>query len=327
MTLPVLQQVAEQYPETGITVVSNIQFAALFNLVPRCSFYPADLKGGHAGPRGMWKLFRELNNLNSFDAVIDLHGVLRTHLLSALFRMKGIPAKQIDKGRKEKKALTRRENKILKQLTSMHTRYAEVFAAGGLPIALDNHRIPLTGKRNSAWLQRHVPESKALIGVAPFARHREKMLPPEKSRQLVEALCRQGKQVLLFGGGNEETTILRQWKEEIDGSVLCVAGTCSFEEELDIISNLSVMVSMDSANMHLAALFGVPVVSIWGATHPFAGFHGWAQPEGNAIGIDLPCRPCSVFGNKPCYRGDHLCMQQIGITSILDRVNQCLRQA
>ncbi len=327
MTLPVLQQAAEHYPETEITVVSDLNFADLFKLIPRCNFFPADLKGQHAGTTGMWKLFRELHNYKPVDAVIDLHGVLRTHLLSVLFRINGIAVRKIDKGRKEKKALTRQHYKLLKQLTPMPERYAEVFAAGGLPFRLVNNQIPLTAKKNSEWLQQYLPEAGTLIGVAPFARHREKMLPLEKSRQLVEALCLQGKQVLLFGGGKEEAAILMQWQEEIKGSVLSVAGQCSFGEELKIISSLSVMVSMDSANMHLASLFGIPVVSIWGATHPFAGFYGWAQQEANAIGIDLPCRPCSVFGNKPCFRGDHLCMQQISITGILDRVDHCLRSA
>ena len=53
------------------------------------------------------------------------------------------------------------------------------------------------------------------------------------------------------------------------------------------------------------------VISIWGATHPFAGFLGWGQDEKNIVQIDLYCRPCSVFGNKPCYRGDHACMNRI----------------
>ena len=79
-------------------------------------------------------------------------------------------------------------------------------------------------------------------------------------------------------------------------------------------------VSLDSANMHLASLFGVPVVSVWGATHPFAGFFGWAQPTDNAVQIDLYCRPCSVFGNKPCYRGDHACMQQLPEEKIIEKV-------
>jgi ADP-heptose:LPS heptosyltransferase len=326
MTLPILHQVSQQYPQTKITVVSNEAYSGLFNLLPRCAFYPAELKGRHAGAAGIWKLFRAVRTCGPFDAVVDLHGVLRTHMLSALFRAGGTTVRQIDKGRKEKKALTRQHNKSLHQLTPMHTRYAEVFAAARLPLHLDSKKIPLASKRPCEWLNRNVPENNLpLIGVAPFARHSEKMLPLHKTRKLVEMLNQQGHTVLLFGGGREESGILQQWQEEIKGAVINSAGKCGLQEELDIISNLSAMVSMDSANMHLASLFGIPVVSIWGATHPFAGFYGWAQPEKNAIGVELPCRPCSVFGNKPCFRGDHLCMEQISIDAIMQALDQSLQ--
>jgi len=112
---------------------------------------------------------------------------------------------------------------------------------------------------------------------------------------------------------------LNEWEKEFP-PVISIAGKFSFAEELAIISHMDMMISMDSANMHLASLFGVPVVSVWGATHPFAGFYGWGQPADNAVQIDLYCRPCSVFGNKPCYRGDHACMEQLPEKKILEKV-------
>ncbi len=71
---------------------------------------------------------------------------------------------------------------------------------------------------------------------------------------------------------------------------------------------LRVMLTMDSGNMHLASLVGTRVVSIWGATHPFAGFLGFGQSEDDCIQRDLPCRPCSIYGNKACKFGDYRCM-------------------
>ena len=58
-----------------------------------------------------------------------------------------------------------------------------------------------------------------------------------------------------------------------------VAGKLSFSEELDTISNLDCMISMDSGNAHLAAMYGVKVITIWGVTHPFAGFAPFHQPK------------------------------------------------
>ena len=125
--------------------------------------------------------------------------------------------------------------------------------------------------------------------------------------------------LFLLGGGKPEVLVLDEWENEFPG-IINLSGKFSFKEELSIISHMDMMISMDSANMHLASLFGVPVVSIWGATHLFAGFYGWAQSSDNAVQIDLYCRPCSVFGNKPCYRGDHACMEQLPVEMILEKL-------
>jgi ADP-heptose:LPS heptosyltransferase len=98
----------------------------------------------------------------------------------------------------------------------------------------------------------------------------------------------------------------------------------TFSEELMLISHLDGMISMDSANMHLASIYGVPVVSIWGATHPFLGFYGYGQDPERIVQAELFCRPCSVFGNKPCYRGDFACMKMIEPQTIIDKTEKVL---
>ncbi len=58
---------------------------------------------------------------------------------------------------------------------------------------------------------------------------------------------------------------------------------------------------MDSGNAHLAAMQGVKVLTIWGVTHPFAGFYPFHQDESNAVLVDhtkFPKIPTSVYGNS-----------------------------
>lgn len=317
MTVPVVKQVLQQNPGLQVTFVSNAFLAPLFEGLENCRFYPAYLKEQHKGLPGMLRLFRELKKLTSFDAVIDLHGVLRSHILTTLFKLRGLKTAAIDKGREEKKALTRKEQKDLHPLTSMHERYASVFRQVGLQIQLSNQEPIYTRRPLPAALQPAFSDGRKMIGIAPFAQYTEKMYPIDKMKRVVELLSSQNITVLLFGGGKTETAVLNQW--EIAG-VINIAGQYSFKEELSIISNLDTMISMDSANMHLASLFNVRVVSVWGATHSFAGFYGWGQDEKDIVQVDLYCRPCSVFGNKPCYRGDHACMHSISEAMIIDKL-------
>lgn len=322
MTVPIIKNVLQQNPSLQITFVSNAFFEPLFDGLERCRFYPAYLKGKHKGTAGMFRLYSELKEAFQFDAVADLHNVLRSKLLRFFFWFGNIPAAAVDKGREEKKALTRKENKILKQLTPMHERYAMVFRNIGVPVKLEHGHAIYKSQALPAQVADYFSGVKKAIGLAPFAQHREKMYPIEKMKSVVKELAFEHT-VLLFGGGAAEAAVLQQWEEEM-ASVKNVAGKFSFKEELAIISNLQLMVSMDSANMHLASLYKVPVVSIWGATHHYAGFYGWEQNEKNIIGIELYCRPCSVFGNKPCYRGDHACMNRIEEMMITEKIRNVL---
>ena len=318
MTVPVLKNALEQNPHLQITVVSNAFFAPLFAGLERCNFFPAHLKTTHKGASGIYELFRELVKEYKFDAVADLHSVLRSSLLRTLFSLSGYKTAVIDKGRKEKKELTRKENKIFKQLTTSHERYAQVFKKLRIDVVLDNSKPVYNKQPLPNSIAPFFQQGKKTIGVAPFAQHREKMYPLEKMKTVVQTLA-QNNNIILFGGGAEETTALKQWSHDVPNTANA-AGHYSFAKELAIISNLDTMISMDSANMHLASLYNVPVISIWGATHPFAGFYGWGQSEKNIVSVDLSCRPCSVFGNKPCWRGDHACMNEIEERMIIDKI-------
>jgi ADP-heptose:LPS heptosyltransferase len=119
----------------------------------------------------------------------------------------------------------------------------------------------------------------------------------------------------------KETETLQKWEQQIPNTK-SLSGKLSLTEELNKIAELEVMISMDSANMHLASLVGTRCVSIWGATHPYAGFLGFGQKEEDVIQVeDLTCRPCSVFGDKECYRGDWACLEEFDIQKVVDRIN------
>ena len=319
MTVPVIKLLLHQHQELRITMVSNYFFAPLFKDIDRLIFFSADLKGKHKGVKGLHKLYKELKAGASFDAIADLHNVLRTKILRSFFSFSGKRLAVIDKGRKEKKELTRKKNKILRPLKSTFERYADVFQSLGLPVVLNTSEgIKTKSVIADPHLHQLKTTGKYIIGLAPFAQYAEKTYPQEKMKEVVRMVLQHSNHIFLFGGADEKE-ILQQWEEEFT-EVTSMAGKMNFEKELELISQLDVMISMDSANMHLASLYGVPVVSIWGATHPYAGFYGWGQAPGNAVQVELYCRPCSVFGNKPGYRGDLLCLHSISPVLIYEKV-------
>ena len=327
MTVPVLHQLLLQHTEIRLTILTQAFLAPLFEPLERTTIYPVLIKGKHKGVTGLFRLYNDLKKENKFDAVVDLHNVLRSKLICFLFRTTGIPCSRIDKGRKEKRMLTSKKNKKFYQLKTTFQRYADVFTRAGLPVTLDTSakifsKRPLPDKWKTTF-----SKNKKNILIAPFAGFNEKIYPLEKTKTLIQQLNQDpGLQIYLLGYGEKEIRQLKDWEKEIS-NVINLSEQFTLREELAIISNMDLVICMDSGNMHLASLFGVPVVSVWGATHPFAGFYGWGQNTDNAVQIELYCRPCSVYGNKPCYRGDHACMTRLKEQDILEKINAVLFRA
>lgn len=325
LMVPVIGRLRDSYPRLTITVVSQEKFRPMFEMLPGVIFFAADIYGRHKGLFGMYRLFQELRKNNKITAIADLHDVIRTRVLRFFFRLAGHQTFIIDKGRQEKKELTRKVNKKLTPLKTTIQRYKEVFDTAGFPFELNTKAERTKLSATDKVLQLMPEVQKVKIGIAPFAMHREKMYPLDHMEEVALSLLQKNYTIILFGGGKKELALMQEWETKYPGMVNTI-GRLSFSEELILISQLDGMISMDSANMHLASLFGVPVISIWGATHPFAGFYGFGQSAENIVQAELYCRPCSVFGNKTCYRGDWACLKMIDPQTIIDKTEKMLNR-
>lgn len=295
MTVPVLRALTQQYPEIEITILTRAFFRPFFRNIKNLSVFTADLKSEHKGVSGLYKLARQLNNKESFYAIADLHSVLRSKVLKQFLRSKRFVS--INKGRAEKKALV--NGKLFEPLKTTHQRYADVFVRLGYKIDLSNPEFPEKIILSEKIVSILGKPSKKRIGIAPFAAHEGKIYPLYLMKIVIKNLSKDY-QILLFGGGKYEEEILNQFETDFSNTVN-LAGKLALDEELDVISNLDVMLSMDSGNAHVAAMLGIKVITIWGVTHLFAGFAPFNQPEDYALLADrdkYPKIPTSVYGNK-----------------------------
>ena len=330
MAVPVVYAVALRYPDVRITVLSR-PFARTFfeNLAPNVNFMAADVKKDYRGVKGLNRLYRRLV-AKQFTAVADLHSVLRSDYLRLRFNLGRYRVEHIQKKRNERRKLVAREGKkSMKQLTSPFEKYADVFARLGYPVENITFRSIFEDKGDLGQLPDIIgtkhPDEK-WIGVAPFAAHQGKIYPVEKMQQVVAQLCKTypNARIFLFGRGKDEDTVFLEWVEQMPQCLFVGQYLETMYQELILMSHLDVMLSMDSANMHMASLTSTPVVSVWGATHPMAGFMGWKQSTDNAVQIELTCRPCSIYGQKPCRRGDYQCMNGITPEMIVQKINHVL---
>ena len=320
MTVPVIHDLAVQYPELDITMLSREMARPLFERMPKnVHFISADWKGRHKGLLGLCRLWRDAH-LSDFDYIADFHGVLRTWWLRTEGCLHRKKVAKIDKGRKGKMSLTRQKNKVFVQQATSFERYAKVLEQLGFPIKQQFVKLDY-----SSFCETQKPNNETWVGIAPFAKHEAKVYPMEKMELVIKALSeRKNTTVFLFGGGTAENKQIESLCGKYN-NVRPAKSQQGLNGELALMSQLDVMLSMDSANMHLASLVGAPVVSIWGGTHLYAGFKGWNQKESDCVQLDLPCRPCSVYGNKPCFRGDYACMNGIMPEFIIEKISPYLK--
>ena len=329
MVVPVVYSVATQYPDVRITVVSRGYARPFFeDLAPNVNFMEADVKREYHGVKGLNALYRRLT-AKQFTKVADLHNVLRSEYLRMRFNIGRYRVEHVNKHRSDRRRLVSRNNKVRRPLASSFQNYAEVFARLGYPVEIRFRSIFPEEGGNLNLLPAIVGPKKSFqqwIGIAPTAAHPGKEYPLDQMRRVINLLGDRYPQArfFLFGRGQREEQLFSQWCSEEPRCVSVDQHLENMQQELILMSHLDVMLSMDSANMHLASLTATPVVSIWGATHPFGGFMGWNQSEENAIQQDFDCRPCSIFGNKKCRRGDLACLSCITPEQIAEKVEKVI---
>lgn len=324
MTVPVLRALVAQHPQVRLTVISRAVFAPFFKDIPRTNFFAFDAQNRHKGVLGLLQLYWDLKPLQ-IDFFADLHNVLRSKFIRSRFAIRGTKTAATDKGRAEKKALTRAEHKIFQPLKTMFERHAETFAQLGFPIDLSQ---PVFSKLELSTQTRKVTGNKTQkwIGIAPFAQYIGKVYPQDLMQEVVAGLAQETQNKIFLFGSRDEVPALQNLAENSQ-NVCIMGGRLSLEHELELIANLEVMLSMDSGNAHLAAMYGVPTVTLWGATHPYAGFLPFGQPLENAITADrnqYPLLPTSVYGNKvvPGYED---AMRTISPEQVIQKIKSLLQ--
>ncbi len=337
---PVLRAVLELNPELTITFVTQNFLTSFFSEVPRLKVVGVDLKQDHKGLVGIYKLSKKLKLESSYEAVGDLHQVTRTHLLNFFM---GLQTYKVEKARSAKNDF--RKNPRASALPHITERYLKVFKNMGLKVPENKDDLTkyifknktlntelsevLNSNKNLAQSDKvkssrdlSTPTTLIKLGFAPSAKHFTKTWP----RQYLEAFIRLNQQdpkmhIYLFGGPGDEAKYFTDLQNQYP-HVTNLAGRFNFQDEIALMQAMDQMVVMDSANMHLASLAGVPIISIWGGTDPGMGFSPIAK-NAKILQVprsQLPCRPCSVFGRADCPEKNFLCMLLIHPYVVRDNV-------
>ena len=305
----------EVYPDVRLTIVTRRLFAPFFNGL-NVDFLFADTKGRHKGVKGIWRLWRDISKLK-VDAVADMHSVMRSVVVRNLCWMSGKKTSAKDKGKIEKWFRVGYNSHNSVPLKHTVVRYCDVLRKMGFEFEDPTPAVKLNlpnpmGEKSGVW-----------VGFAPFSAHDGKTYPEDLRVEVVRKMSERYSRVYIHSGGGAEAEFARNMESQYE-NVTALNGKGDLGGELNLMSHLDCIVSMDSLAMHMASLTATPVVSVWGATHPSLGFLGWGCPTEGILQEEMPCRPCSVYGNKPCESKDYKCLRCITPDMIVSKIDELI---
>ena len=311
MTIPVLYPVCKANPDTRFIMLTKKWPASMFHDRPaNLKVVDFDINENHKGFLGLLKLAAQLHKLYDIDAVADLHNVTGTKIMDAYLWLRGAKIAGMDREKAKRKALV--THRTHEPVTPIHDRYRNVFKELGFETP-DNFTRLYEGRD---WPESPIVLEKEpgqrWIAISPFSSHRQKAYPLELMEKVIAELCkRENYWIFLMGGGKTEKIALRGIARKYKNVISMAEVKHRFLDEYALLGKCDLMLTMESANMHLASLVDLQAMTIWGPTSPACGYLGYNQVVEDDIQLDMDCRPCSITGDKPCKYGDFRCLKNI----------------
>ena len=308
-----VEALARDRPDAEIHVLTKPGFRAVFQ------GHPAVSKCLRWDPReGLGALIRQIRR-EGYDWVVDLHATLRSRVLRLL--VPGPRWSVYRKGAVRRRIAARLHRPELLDETHVVDRYIAALQPLGVRATRRMPRLhPAAGHRSraEALLEETGWDGKArLIGLAPGARWPAKMWPEAHWAELVKQIRAEGLGFPVAVGGREDHALAERILAGGPGANLC--GRASILETAAALARCEVLVTNDSAPLHIATAVGTRVVALFGPTVRGFGFFPLG-PRDVVVELDLPCRPCSVHGGHRCPLGHHDCLENIGRDRILEHV-------
>lgn len=310
LTTPLLAALAAEHGP--VDVVTTPGAAALLETHPAVRrVIPYDKRGRDRGLRGLVRLARALA-AERYDAAYLPHRSLRTAALAWLAR---VPKRVgFDDGWRWLYTEARRRPRDAHEVD----RLLALVDAAPVDTAATVHLTPADRQAAEDFLCAHAIAA-PFVALAPGSIWGSKRWPyyPELAARLA------ARAAVVVVGGPEDAGLAGDVVEavaRVGGRGVSACGRLTLRQAADLIRRALVLVTNDSAPLHLAQAVATPTVAIFGSTVPAFGFAP-RQPRDAVVELaGLACRPCSAHGPETCPLGHHRCMKSLSVEDVLRAV-------
>ncbi len=257
-----------------------------------------------------------------YDYIIDIHDNMRSYF--ARNSISGEKKITIDKASYARRIYlhTRKFSKELKK--TVIDRYLFPLSEMNFSIVYKEPVIYLNDTEIEK-ITKFLPKRK-YITIAPGAKWRTKEWISEHYTDLVIKIIRELERDIVIIGDVSGRRLSEEIIKEtglIKKHIVNLTGKTNLREAAAVIKKSDVLVSTDSAPLHIGWAVGVKVVALFGPTVKEFGF----QPISPFVSIlekNMECRPCSLHGSKKCRYGDRACMQRIEVYEVFNEIKKFL---
>ncbi|HSB91619.1 MAG TPA: glycosyltransferase family 9 protein [Flavitalea sp.] len=255
-----------------------------------------------------------------YDYVIDLHNNFRSQKIRRALKK---PTQVIDKLNWQKFLLT---NLHVNFMPRRHITTRSLDTVGVFGVNDDGKGLDYFIPEKDRIRDEDLPTSHhaGYIAIVIGASYLTKKLPVYKLKQL----CSTIQYPIVLVGGKEDAEEGQAVSSVDSSKIYNACGKFNLNESADIVRRSNLVISHDTGLQYIACAFGKKVLALWGSTSPkldVEPYYGSAlandEPGGRYenIFLDLPCQPCSKFGNKKCPRGHFKCMREQNIEVIAEK--------
>ena len=326
LTTPVISALKDKFPHSELFFLTKALYADLLRNDPRVfSLVEFDPVGRHNGLSGLMSLVSQLRS-RDFDLLIDLHANLRSFVIRHLVKSR-------IKLKYKKRRLRRWLMVRLKFLRTKPVRtldsYMEPLQRLGVETSERNPLVFLSqedlGYVDHFLLERGVKKSDIVVGVHPGAKWETKRWDAEKFARVCRRLAEKPGHKIMLLGDESEAKLAGEVEKDISAQNLVKAVGFPLGKVMSLIKRCDCLITNDSGPMHVASALGVPVVAIFGPTHPKLGFAPFGS-RNVVLCADVKCSPCSLHGEKRCSKKSRYCMDLIDPGMVVAAVESLLKE-
>ena len=324
LTLPLIQRIKKNFPAASIDVVVVPAAANLLENHPAVSaIILYDKRGTDKGLNGFVRL-RRLLAANRYDLAIVPHRSLRSALLTLLT---GVPLRVGF----DRSSGSHFYNHIVQYRADHHEIERNLSLLEPLGVAASEREMPsiYPSAADGVAIDRLFNECgisglKGVVAIAPGTIWNTKRWHKERFAEVAKTMSGQGYPVVLIG--SKEDCELCEEIRQLSGetNVVNSAGVLTLRQSAELIRRSRVLLSNDSAPMHIAVAVRTPVIAIFGATVPEFGFGPYGERDVVVQTTPLACRPCSIHGSKECPIKTFDCMNNITAEKVIQSMGKFL---